>query len=319
MKKKVKSLIVTFLVAFITFSAMIAFGAHLYLQREHTQKMADNEEKNIESLEKNESAEEVFKLTERVNILVMGLDTAEQSKQGSMRTDTLMFFSHDPKTGKSFILSIPRDSRVNIPGIGLDKINHAYANGGEDLTIQTVSEFIGLPIHHYIKVDYQAVIELVDAVGGVEVDVPQDMNYAVLGIHFKKGVQTLNGEDAVKYMRFRSGYAIPDIGRIGAQQQFLKLLLRKILSPAQIINLPKYVDIVNRNVETDLSKKQMLDYAMAILPEFNVATLKTAHIPGYGETINGVSYWIVNEAGKEELLAELMADPPPKAAEPPQG
>lgn len=312
MRRKLRTGVLLFFTLFFVFSVAIGAGISYYLERDHQAKMKENEEKNIESLE-----EVVPELTERINILVMGVDYlklgSDEGQRGT-RTDTIMLFSYNPKNNKSFLLSIPRDSRVPIEGYGMDKINHAHSYGGTDLAIRTISNFLEIPIHHYVKVDYNAVTELVDAVGGLEIDIPQDMHYAALKIHFTKGLQTLSGEEAVKYLRFRSGYVIPDIGRIGAQQEFVKLMMEKIVSPSLVVNVPTYIDILSRNVETDMSKKQMLDLSKSLLLKFDPSTIEKAHIPGGGQRIGGVDYWIVDETGKNDLLIELLSDavdPPP--------
>lgn len=308
MSRKLKVGIFLFLILFFAFSVGIGAGLSYYLDRDHEAKMIENEEKQIENLE-----EPPPQLTERVNILVMGVDYlklgSEEGQRGT-RTDTIMLFSYNPANNRAFLLSIPRDSRVNISGVGMDKINHAHSYGGTDLAIGTISDFIGLPIHHYVKVDYNAVTQLVDAVGGVEIDVPQDMHYSPLGIHFSKGLQTLNGEQAVKYLRFRSGYNNADIGRIGAQQEFVKLLLEKVVSPSIVTNVPAYVDILSNNVETDMSKKQMLDLSKALLLNFDPSKIEKEVVPGYPDKINGISYWLVDEVQKNDILLKLLSDAP---------
>lgn len=299
-----KKYLIIFVSLVIVFSALLAFGINYYLDKEHKEKQEANASGEITSLE------EVKGLKERINVLVMGVDylhLGEKEGQRGTRTDTIMLFSVDPKTKKSFVVSIPRDSRVNIEGYGLDKINHAHSFGGTDLAIKTISNFLQVPIHHYVKVDYNAVVELVDAVGGVEVDIKQDMNYYPLKIHFKKGVQTLNGEDAVKYLRFRSGYRNADLGRIEVQQEFVKLLMKKIFSPSLIINIPTYIDIFDKNVETDLSKKEMLEIATTV-SDISLDNVRKEVLPGDGQMINGISYFIVNENGMRDLFEDLFSD-----------
>ena len=309
---KLKKYIIVFIVSIVAFTTIITLGINYYLEKDHQAKQEENANNEITSLEDvNES------LSERENILVMGVDylhLGEKEGQRGTRTDTIMVFSIDPKTKKTFVLSIPRDSRVNIKGHGYDKINHAHSFGGTDLAIQTISDFLQIPIHHYVKVDYNAVMELVDAVGGVEIDIKQDMDYSPLNIHFKKGTQLLNGEDSVKYLRFRSGYANADIGRINVQQDFVQKLMNKIISPSLITNILKYIDILEKNVETNLSKKQMIQIAKTIT-EVPVDDIRKEVLPGDGQMIDGKSYWIVDEKGMRELLDDLLSDTPDKVEE----
>lgn len=305
MKKNSKKALSLFLIVFFSLIVVFGAGAKIYLDYEHNKKMAENEENDIESLEDLD-----LDSKERINILVLGLDylnTKDIKAEASIRSDTIMLFSYNPKTEKAFLLSIPRDSRVPVNG-SLDKINHSYAYGGVDLTIQTVSELIGQPIHHYVKVDYNAVTEIVDAVGGIEVDIPNDMDNALEKIHFKKGVQVINGKQAVKYLRYR-GYANADIARIQVQQDFIKRLSQKILSPSLVVNIPRYVEIMNDNIETDMSKKQLLTLSR-IFAQIDPTTMERAIIPGDGHKnpADGLSYWYVDEKAKEELLQRLFSD-----------
>ncbi len=305
MRKSFRKGIILFLGLFFGFSVMFGAGISYYLERDHQAKMQENMDNNIQSLENAPEPQ----LQERVNILVMGVDflhLSETEGQRGTRTDTIMLFSFDPKTETSFLLSIPRDSRVNVPGHGLDKINHAHSYGGTDLAIQTISDLLDIPIHHYVKVDYNAVTQLVDAVGGVEVDIPQNMYYGALQINFKSGVQTLNGEQAVKYLRYRS-YKTGDLGRIDVQQGFVKLLMEKVLSPSMVSNVPTYINILEENVETNMSKKQMLELSSAMLGKFDPSKMERVMLPGVPEYIGNVSYFLVDDSAKYELIDRLMS------------
>ncbi|MDO4712110.1 MAG: LCP family protein, partial [Peptostreptococcaceae bacterium] len=288
MKKNVKKGLMVFILLFCTFTVLFTGGIKLYLDHDHAKKMEENEQSGIESLEVREP-----KLNERVNILLMGVDYLDSKhlKTGaSMRTDTIMLFSYDPKTERSFLLSIPRDSRVNIEGHGPDKINHAHAYGGTELSIKTISEFLDQPIHHYVKVDYTAVTELVDAVGGVEVDIPKPMHNDLEKIHFSPGTQTISGDQTMKYLRFR-GYPNADITRIQVQQDFIKRLSEKILSPSLVVNIPQYVDILNKNVETDMSKKQLLEISQ-LFTKIDPSEIRREILVGEPQRIDGLVYWI---------------------------
>ncbi len=310
MKKSVKKGIKFFFALFLVFAVAIGFGLNFYLEHDHQKKMEENAENEIENLEDLDPNSK-----ERVNILVLGVDylnTKDIKSEASIRTDTIMLFSYNPKTETAFLLSIPRDSRVPVNG-ELDKINHAHAYGGVDLSIKTISEFLGQPIHHYVKVDYNAVTEIVDAVGGVEVDIPNDMHNDLEKIHFKKGTQTINGQQAVKYLRYR-GYANADIARIGVQQDFIKRLSQKILSPGMIIQMPRFVEIMNKNIETDMSKKQLLALSNIFI-KVDPSTMEKAIIPGEGHRLNGngPSYWFVDEEQKQILLNRLFSDEVPSS------
>lgn len=308
MKKNTKKVLMIFATLFVVFSVALGAGIHLYLEYDHQKKMDENAEKPIDSLEEREP-----ELKERVNVLLLGVDyknTHDIKPGASMRTDTIMLFTYNPKTEHASLLSVPRDSRVNIEGHGPDKINHAHAYGGTDLSIKTISEFLDIPIHHYVKVDYNAVTELVDAVGGVVVDIPQDMHNNLEKIHFSKGTQNIIGDQTVKYLRYR-GYPNADIARIQVQQDFIKRLAEKILSPSLIMNIPEYVDIMDRNIETDMSKKQLLQLSK-VFTKISPSAMEREIIPGNPERIDGLVYWVIDEQGKNELMEKLFSDKLPE-------
>ncbi len=159
-------------------------------------------------------------------VLIMGIeDYATDGQNG--RTDSLMFATVDPKSKKVSLMSIPRDSRVTIAGKNRkDKINAAHAYGGESMAIDTVENFLEVPVDHYVKIDFKGFKGIVDAVGGVTVDVPfdfwerSDTNYDKK-IHFKQGKHDLNGEEALAYVRMRKQDPNGDYGRAARQRQVL--------------------------------------------------------------------------------------------------
>jgi len=253
-----------------------------------------------------------------VNILLLGVDSLDSGKNDT-RTDTMMLFSFNPKTDKLSILSIPRDTRVKMRGkSGYDKINAANVYGGVDLSVKTVKDLLGISIHHYIKVDYQALFKTVDDIGGVEVDVPIRMKYddpyatPQLHIDLQKGVQELDGKKAMQFLRFRKGnrgypsYPNQDIGRIQAQQSFLEALIKKALSPSSITKVPDYIQTLYMYVETDMKVKDMVTLA------YRAKGVKTdeiakATLPGVPETIGGVSYYLVTDEDVDSIKSELFS------------
>lgn len=305
-----KKFLKIFLILFIVFS--MAFGAVMYFIFKDDVKDAQNAEgdpvtNEFESLD-------VSGYKERTNVLLLGVDTLENTGDGKgTRTDTIMVLSVDPSTKTGFILSIPRDTRVLIPDRNIyDKVNHAHSYGGTELAISTIKNFLNIPIHHYVKVDYRALFKTVDDLGGIEVDVPIDMKYTdsaatpPLNIDLKAGVQTLNGEQAMGFLRFRKGYANQDLGRIEAQQLFMDALIKKAMSPASITKIPKYIETMSEYVETDMSVKDMLILAKQGL-SVDVKMIEKKTIPGYPDMINGVSYYSVDENEKQIMLDYLMS------------
>lgn len=210
---------------------------------------------------------QVFSRIERTNILIMGTDI-EYSRRGKVlptRSDTILVASLDPASKRVNVLSVPRDTRVHIPGRhGYDKINAALAYGGPMLAAQTVSDFLQVPIHHWVMIKLDGVENLVDALGGIEIDVERNMSYydraGGLRISLKKGVQVLDGAKAHQYIRFRHD-AYGDIGRVQRQQRFMQALSQKLLDPMTLTRLPQLIEVAKSNVETSMSTAQMLQFA----------------------------------------------------------
>lgn len=240
---------------------------------------------------------------DEITFLLLGVDTNDVSKGGS-RTDTMMVCKVDKSTGKISILSIPRDTRTRIRGRQQEeKINHAHAYGGPELSVKAVKDLLGIDLEYYVKVDYQIVKEFVDLIGGVEVDVPVDMKQ----YNIKKGVQVLDGEKALKFLRFRKGYSDQDLGRIRAQQQFIKAAAKQTLKLSNIGKLPQMIKSYYNNVETNIPLDVILKFA-ANAKDFDVDGMQMATLPGEPQYINGISYFIYDEEEAEILVKELFED-----------
>ncbi|SES74400.1 transcriptional attenuator, LytR family [Natronincola peptidivorans] len=238
---------------------------------------------------------------DRTNILIFGIDGLETSNGKGTRADSIMLFSVDHNGGHPVLISIPRDTRVIIPGRkSLDKINHAHAYGETELLIDTVEELFKMPIHYYTKISYKAVEELVDTLGGIELNVPIDMKYKdpyanpPLVIDINKGTQTLKGTEALHFLRFRSGYPNQDLGRIAAQQQFVNALVEEIISPTNLLRAPTIAKTFLNNVDTNISKGNILYLAYkGFISKPN--ELLRVTIPGSSKMIHGISYYIVED------------------------
>lgn len=248
---------------------------------------------------------------ERCNILLLGVDRLPEEKNSEKsRTDTIMILSIDPVTKSGYILSIPRDTRVQLDGHnGHTRINAAHVRGGIELAVSTVKNLTDLPIHHYVRVDYDALKKTVDDIGGIEINIAQQMDYdddlANLHIHFSPGVQLLDGKRAEEYLRFRSGYQDKDLGRINVQQQFIKAVAEKMLSPESLKNIPKYLETFEQYVTTDMSKKEMISVA-ATAAKIDTLNIERKTIAGAAKTINGNSYYIVDKDELKEQIAYLQ-------------
>lgn len=300
--------VTVFLLLFVVFSTISGAAMYFYWKPELEVKIQEVKEQNsFESLD-------VSNYKERVNVLLLGVDSLSTDKdQTGTRSDTIMIVSVDPVTKTGFILSIPRDSYVKIHGQDkVTRINHAHSYGGTDLALATIKDFIGIPIHHYIKVDYNALFKVVDDLGGIEFDVPIDMKYTdtrskpPLKIDLKAGVQTLNGEQAMGLLRFRKDYPDRDLGRIRTQQAFMETILKKLASPTSIPKIPKHIETAYEYVETDMSVQDILSL-IKIGISIDLSTLQKTTVPGKPTMKNGASVVEVDHEKKEEMLKFLLA------------
>ena len=234
--------------------------------------------------------------TGKINICIVGKDNTEDSH----RADTILFTTLDLDNKTVQVLSIPRDTRVQIPGRGWDKINHAYPYGGIELLNRTLINYLGMPIHYYIELDYSSFPKIVDLLGGVDIYVEKRLKYVDkaggLYIDIPQGLQHMDGETALKFVRFRHD-ALGDIGRIKRQQQFMKALLQKIANQAVSTKMPTLLKEILQAVQTDLPAEEALKLAMYFrdMPPQNIRFFT---LPGKPAVLSGVSYWLgdVNRA-----------------------
>ncbi|WP_071804935.1 LCP family protein [Acetomicrobium hydrogeniformans] len=234
--------------------------------------------------------------TGKINICIVGKDNTEDSH----RADTILFTTLDLDNKTVQVLSIPRDTRVQIPGRGWDKINHAYPYGGIELLNRTLINYLGMPIHYYIELDYSSFPKIVDLLGGVDIYVEKRLKYVDraggLYIDIPQGLQHMDGETALKFVRFRHD-ALGDIGRIKRQQQFMKALLQKIVNQAVSTKMPTLLKEIIQALQTDLPAEEALKLAMYFrdIPPQNIRFFT---LPGKPAVLSGVSYWLgdVNRA-----------------------
>lgn len=201
--------------------------------------------------------------TQRVNILLLGGDSRGLKPNEIPRSDSVMVASIDPVTKKSYLFSILRDTYVKIPNYGSDRINAAIAVGGPNLAMKTVSDLMGIPIQYYVYTDFKGFIALVDAVGGVEIDVEKNMKYSdseddhIYDIDLKKGLQLLDGNKALQYVRFRHD-AMSDFSRTERQRKFMRALAEKLQTTSSLIKLPRILQKIDPYIETNLTVSEMI-------------------------------------------------------------
>jgi LCP family protein required for cell wall assembly len=230
-------------------------------------------------------------LPDILNVLILGLD----SRDPASRTDTLLVLSLNRVNGEINIMSIPRDMRVNIPGYGMDKINHAYAFGGISLCMEAVEGFLDIDVDHYMTTDFEGFINIVDVLGGIELEVEKKMRYYGIDvtIELDPGLQHLDGAKALQYVRFRSDEEA-DFGRVRRQQQFLKTFLQEIITFKNILQVPRLLPEIADNIKTDLGLEQALELANK-LKNVDIEQINTFTLPGVPRKIDGISYVVPDE------------------------
>ncbi|EKU71158.1 LCP family protein [Selenomonas sp. F0473] len=251
--------------------------------------------------------EELLTAKDKATIMIMGVD---ERADDVGRSDTLMVATIDPGKKEAALLSIPRDTRVAIPRNGYDKINAAYAYGGEKLTQRTVEDFLGIRIDHYVIINTHAFQKIVDAIGGIDINVEKRMYYedpwdddGGLVIDLRPGMQHMDGKTAVTYVRYRDEEG--DIGRVRRQQKFMKACVDAVTTPAIIPRLPSIISSVIDSVKTDLSLRQMLEF-IGTLRESQAKGLRTDMVPGRPLYIDEVSYWIPNMSELRRSMASTL-------------
>jgi len=239
------------------------------------------------------------------NVLILGSDSRAgtskefQEANGTVsrvpgqRADTIILLHVDPKKGTGIMLSFPRDLRVEIPGRGMDKINSAF-EGGPDLMVRTIERFTNLPVNHYVEVNFAGFQKLVNALGGVPVCVNRPLKDTLAYLYIPKpGCYNLNGDQALAFVRARhvEGDVIPDFSRIARQQQFIRALLAKVLSPGSIIRLPLLAKAAVQNLTVDqfLNVIDVTDLARR-LQDVGSADVDFRVVPSTPVTIDGVDY-----------------------------
>ena len=226
-------------------------------------------------------------------------------------TDTMMLIRLDPEQKALLVLSIPRDTQVEIPGRGVTKINEANSQGGPALAAQTVEDLLGgAPIDRYVRVNVQAVEKLIDALGGVNVYVPKDMKYQDdsqhLYINLKEGQQQLNGDQALQLLRFRHDQ-LGDIGRIQRQQLVIRAVIEQALKPQTILKVPEIVKILQSYIDTNLTIEELVAIA-GFSAQRQRQDVKMLMLPGDFSS-NGkqsISYWLPNQRKIQDLMTQYF-------------
>ncbi len=251
---------------------------------------------------------------QRLNLLLIGCDETENSK----RADVLMFISFHPRQRLADILSIPRDSRVRVPQYKLLRINEFFAYGfkkggieeGIALTQEVTQTLLGLEIPYYVQLDFSGLINIIDALGGVTIDIAEKMDYddnwGNLHIHFKPGRQTLNGRQCLEYLRFRKD-SQGDIGRMQRQRSFIKAVTARIKSPAVIFRMPRLMWTSLRALHTNLSLYDLVTLLFE-LRKLNTQNFRQQQLPGKPRSIRGALVWEIDHERLEKVSQLLRSE-----------
>jgi LCP family protein required for cell wall assembly len=222
------------------------------------------------------------------NILVLGLDAGV----GGHRSDTIMVVNINPKNSRASIISIPRDTLVTIPGRGLDKVNHAFAYGGVELSKKTIENFLGVNIPYYVVLDVNGLADLIDRLGGVYLDVEKRMYYVDyaqgLYVDLYPGYQKLSGRDVLSYLRYRSDGG--DITRISRQQKFISAVTTQILNKENIFRSPQIALSFLSFLETNLSLREIFGLSQGIKKIYELGEIKMTSLSGTDAIIDGIYY-----------------------------
>jgi len=249
---------------------------------------------------------ELFSKSNRVNILVLG--------DNDGLTDTIMLASYDMKNQRVDVISVPRDTYYARPaykGAASQKINAIYGSQGVIEAAKAVSDtLLGIPINYYAVIEFSDVEKIVDKIGGVPMNIPFTMKYddpydkPPLHIYIEKGQQTLNGKKSVQFLRYRKGYPEADIGRVKAQQEFIKSAVKQAIGP----NLPSVSKLGLEEIDSDITLGMATKIATKAIG-LDAENMSTYLIPGGPKTVNGASYWFADTTKVGDMIEEIYNPP----------
>ncbi|WP_191566708.1 LCP family protein [Metabacillus idriensis] len=307
-RKKKKSVFrkILLLLLLIALGCAVYFGYMFF----KTYQAANESYQGLERGEKSNLREEAVKLSnDPVSILFIGVEDYSSGGAGG-RTDSVLVGTFNPKDQTMKLLSIPRDTRVEIPGKDRKgKINSAYGSGGIETTIETVENLLDIPIDYYATVNFDGFKEIIDEVGGVKVEVPFDFwEYTDVKprqkIYFKEGLMDLNGEEALAYARMRKRDPRGDFGRNDRQKQIVMSTIDSLFKPNNLLKIDDVSKHIGQNVETNIRVSEGLAFATKY-KNFNSNDIDQTSIKGTDANIGGAYYFIPDEESLMEIKSEL--------------
>lgn len=239
----------------------------------------------------------------KANILVLGVDDAY-----GHRSDTIMLLHTDPDKKEASVISIPRDTLVNIPGRGLDKINHAYAYGGVELSRKTVEQLLNIEIPYYVVIDLSGIVKIIDDLGGVNTHVDKRMFYVDyagdLHVDLQPGTQKLTGKQAMGFLRYRADGT--DFTRISRQQRFLRALADEMLKRENLVRSPQMFLTLLSLVDTNLSPRQTLGLGLGLRSAYELGQVYMTTVPGTDLVVDGIYYLKPDEVILINTIRQLI-------------
>lgn len=296
MSKGKKIFAIIFGIILVLFLAVVGMGAKLYWD------VSKSMDKTYETVERSKKSQVNLNNKEPFSVLLLGIDTGDDGRVEQGRSDTTIVATVNPRDKQTTLVSLARDTYVDIPGQGKqDKLNHAYAFGGASLAMDTVENYLNIPINHYVSINMAGLKELVNAVGEIEVN--NNLTFSQDGYDFTIGKISLDGEQALSYSRMRYEDPNGDYGRQERQRKVIEGIVQKVLSLNSVSNYQEILTAVSDNMKTDLSfddmKKIALDYRSAF------GKVKQDQLQGTGFMQDGVSYQRVDEQELTRVQQEL--------------
>jgi polyisoprenyl-teichoic acid--peptidoglycan teichoic acid transferase len=245
------------------------------------------------------------------NIMILGVDGRKGEKK--FRSDTMMLAAINPKQKKVALVSIPRDTLVKIPGHREDKFNHSMFFGGPTLVKRTMEDFFDVQVHHYVMVDFDGFVKLINALGGVEINVNRRMKYHDptdgTKINLKPGLQILNGKQALDYARFRKseiGRDSTDLERMERQRDVIRSISQKAVTFSSALKIFRIMDILGDHVKTDLSENE-IHQLIRLFKDIPANSINSVEMKGTGKRIykHGYHLWfyVIDEKEKQRVQA----------------
>lgn len=304
MKKRTKFILIPIIIAFLsvlTYAGVIFVKANMMLTDSY-----EDDGRGKSALRKS-AVDPKF---DNVSILIMGIDASEKRENvaSDSRTDALMLATLNKDDKSIKLLSIPRDSYVYLPSEGYStKINHAHAHGGTKGAVETVENLLDVPVDYYVKVNFEAFIDIVEALNGIDIDVPyefkeQDSKDRPNRIHLQPGMQRLNGEEALALARTRK--LDNDIERGKRQQEIVKSIMDRAVSLDSLLKYDKMIEAIGNNMTTNLKPSEvrsLVSYGLG-----GNLTVETLTLEGRDYQPAGTYYWQINETALIETKRELQ-------------